>query len=84
MYFIVSWVLLQLAVILEGSLNLPSWFDTFVTVMVLLGFPIAMIVTWAFELTPDGIKLTEVTKRKNQIPEKTGQRIDMILSLIHI
>ena len=84
MYFIVSWVLLQLAVILEGSLNLPSWFDTFVTVMVLLGFPIAMIVTWAFELTPDGIKLTEVTKRKNQIPEKTGQRIDMILVVLLI
>ena len=83
-YFIVSWVLLQLAVILEGSLNLPSWFDTFVTVMVLLGFPIAMVFAWAFELTPEGLKLTEVNNKKNHIPEQTGQRIDIILAALLI
>lgn len=84
MYFIVSWVLLQLSVVLEGSLNLPSWFDTFVTVMVLLGFPVAMIFAWAFEMTPEGFKLTETTDKKNTIPKQTGQRLDMALAALLI
>ena len=51
-----SWLIIQLGIALETSLNLPSWFDTFVTTFVLVGFPFVMIITWAFEVTPDGIR----------------------------
>ena len=53
-YVVVSWLIIQLAIALETALNLPGWFDTVVTTLVLIGFPIAMIVTWGLELTPDG------------------------------
>jgi TolB-like protein/Tfp pilus assembly protein PilF len=80
MYFVVSWLLLQLAVVLEGSLNLPSWFDTFVTVIVMLGFPVAMVLAWAFEMTPEGIKPTESVDREISIRQETGQRLDLLLA----
>lgn len=52
-----GWILAQVAVTLETSLNLPGWFDTAIVSTLLLGFPVALILAWAFEITPDGVKL---------------------------
>ena len=41
LYAVVGWLLMQLAVVLETTLLLPTWFDTFITIVVLLGFPLA-------------------------------------------
>ncbi|MEM6531741.1 MAG: hypothetical protein AAF654_03925 [Myxococcota bacterium] len=57
-YLVVAWLLLQLAGVLESALNLPEWFDGVVTALVLLGFPVALVLAWAFELTPDGVRRT--------------------------
>lgn len=54
-YVVASWVLAQVANTLEESLGLPDWFDGVVVAFLLLGFPIAIILAWAFELTPDGV-----------------------------
>lgn len=58
LYLVVAWLLLQASNILESSLRLPSWFDGLVTALVLLGFPLALVFAWAFEVTPEGVKLT--------------------------
>ncbi|MEL6183984.1 MAG: hypothetical protein AAFU79_05100 [Myxococcota bacterium] len=58
LYLVVAWLLLQAANILESSLGLPPWFDGLVVALILLGFPLAMVIAWAFEVTPEGIKLT--------------------------
>lgn len=58
LYLVVAWLLLQAAALLEGALNLPEWFDGLVTALVLLGFPVALLLAWAFELTPDGVRRT--------------------------
>jgi hypothetical protein len=55
-YALVAWLLVQVAVALEDSMGLPDWFDGVVVAALIIGFPIALIVAWAFELTPDGIK----------------------------
>jgi TolB-like protein len=55
-YLIVAWLLVQLADILLGNFGAPSWvFQSFVTVLV-LGFPLALFLAWALELTPDGVR----------------------------
>ena len=54
-YVVASWVLAQVANTLEESLGLPDWFDGVVVAFLLLGFPIAIILAWAFELTPEGV-----------------------------
>jgi len=58
-YLVVGWILIQLAALLEGSLGLPEWFDAVVIGFLGLGFPIALILAWAFEVTPEGIRKTE-------------------------
>ena len=58
-YLIATWLLIQLADTLFPILNLPDWSVRLVTVFLLIGFPIAVILAWAFEMTPDGIKRAE-------------------------
>ena len=67
LYLIVGWLLMQVANHLEEALNLPGWFDTFVTMVVLIGFPIAVILAWAFELTPEGVKRTDTLDEVNRL-----------------
>ncbi len=59
LYTVVAWLLVQLAVTVEAPLNLPDWMDTFVIVLVLVGFPLALILSWAYDLTPTGIERTK-------------------------
>jgi TolB-like protein/Flp pilus assembly protein TadD len=59
-YGVVAWLLLQAASILFPTFEAPSWTMKVFVAMTALGFPIALIIAWAFELTPEGIKRTEV------------------------
>ena len=55
-YLVASWLLLQIAATVAPILNLPPWFEELVFALLALGFPIALIFAWAFELTPDGVR----------------------------
>jgi adenylate cyclase len=57
-YGVVSWVLIQVADVGAPALLLPDWFVSFVTFCLFLGFPIAMVLAWAYDLTPHGIEST--------------------------
>ncbi len=57
-YAVVAWIVIQVAVATFPSLLIPEWALRLVIMCVLLGFPISLIIAWAFELTPDGIKTT--------------------------
>src|SRR5687767_2890180 len=58
-YAVVGWLLLQLASILFPTFEAPSWVMKVFVALVAAGFPIALVVAWAFELTPEGIKRTD-------------------------
>ena len=58
-YAIVGWLLVQIATQVFPFLDIPNWVVRLVIVLVAVGFPIALVVAWAFELTPEGIKRTE-------------------------
>ncbi len=57
-YAVVAWLLVQIVDIVNDPLNLPAWFDTVAIVSLMLGFPIAMVVAWAFDITPAGVVRT--------------------------
>jgi len=61
-YLVASWLLLQISATLAPVLSLPPWFEELVFTLLALGFPIALIFAWAFELTPDGVKRDTGTK----------------------
>src|SRR5436189_5102375 len=58
-YAIVGWLLIQIATQVFPFLEIPNWVVRLVIALVAIGFPIALIIAWAFEITPEGIKRTE-------------------------
>jgi len=55
-YAIVAWLLLQVAEVTFEPLHVPDWVMTMVVLLAIIGFPIALVLAWAFDLTPDGIE----------------------------
>jgi TolB-like protein/Tfp pilus assembly protein PilF len=58
-YAIVGWLVMQIAATVVPALHLSDAIMSAVVLLVILGFPIALILAWAFELTPEGIKRTD-------------------------
>ena len=74
-YAVVGWLVIQVAATIVPALHLPSTITTAVVVLVLLGFPIALVLAWAFELTPEGIKRTEDVAPDASITRRTGRKL---------
>ena len=55
-YAIVSWLLLQVADVILDNIEAPAWVFQAILLLLVIGFPLALIFAWAFELTPEGIK----------------------------
>jgi TolB-like protein/Flp pilus assembly protein TadD len=59
-YIIVGWILMQIGEVTFEALTLPPWALTLLILIILLGFPIALILAWAYEVTPEGIRKDSV------------------------
>src|SRR5213076_3547439 len=58
-YGVVAWLLMQIATQVFPFLEIPNWVVRLVIMLIVIGFPIALVIAWAFELTPQGLKRTE-------------------------
>jgi adenylate cyclase len=65
-YAVVGWLLVQVATQVFPFLEIPNWVVRLVIALVVVGFPIALVIAWAFEATPEGIKRTEVADAKHE------------------
>src|SRR3984893_18082420 len=65
-YAVVGWLLAQVATQIFPFLEIPNWVVRLVIVLIAIGFPIALVIAWAFEATPEGIKRTEVADAKHE------------------
>src|SRR5437660_924519 len=58
-YAVIAWLLVQVATQVFPFLEIPNWIVRLVIALVVIGFPISLVIVWAFEATPEGIKRTE-------------------------
>jgi len=65
-YAVVAWLLMQVASQIFPFFDIPNWVVRLVVLLLVIGFPIALIIAWAFETTPEGIKRTEVADAAGQ------------------
>jgi TolB-like protein/Tfp pilus assembly protein PilF len=65
-YAVVAWLLMQIASQIFPFFEIPNWVVRLVVLLLIIGFPIALIVAWAFEVTPEGIKRTEAADAAGQ------------------
>jgi TolB-like protein/Tfp pilus assembly protein PilF len=78
-YAIVAWLLLQAASILFPTFEAPPWTMKVFVAVIALGFPIALVLAWAFELTPEGIKRAEDVDLSKSVRRKTGRKLDFFI-----
>jgi len=65
-YAIVGWLLVQVATQVFPFFEIPNWAVRLVVLLIVIGFPIALVIAWAFELTPEGLKRTEDVDRATE------------------
>src|SRR6266436_473648 len=58
-YAVVGWLLVQITTQVFPIFEIPNWALRLIVLAIIIGFPIALVIAWAFELTPEGLKRTE-------------------------
>ncbi len=72
-YLVVAWLIMQVVDVVSGPLLLPDVFARIVIVVLAIGFPIAVVLSWAFDLTPEGVVKDHGTVQRG------GRRIEYVL-----
>jgi TolB-like protein/Flp pilus assembly protein TadD len=78
-YAVVAWLLIQAASILFPTYEAPVWVMKVFVAAVLLGFPIALVIAWAFEMTPEGMKRTENVSPDEVIPQWSRRKFAALI-----
>jgi TolB-like protein len=83
-YAVSAWVLLQIVDLVLENISAPEWVMQVFMLAVAIGFPIALIFAWAFEMTPDGVKLEKDVDRSQSVTKQTAQRMNrnIIIALV--
>jgi TolB-like protein/Tfp pilus assembly protein PilF len=79
-YVVVAWLLIQVATQVFPFFSIPNWVVRLVVLLAIIGFPIAVVCAWAFEITPEGIKLEGDVDRK--ITRKTGRKLTALIVIV--
>ena len=83
LYAVASWLIMQVAEVVIALANLPDWIGPSILVLLAVGFPIALIFSWFYEITPEGISLEKDVARSESIVHVTGRRLDfLVISLL--
>jgi TolB-like protein/Tfp pilus assembly protein PilF len=78
-YAVVAWLLIQAATQVFPFFEIPNWAIRLVVLLLIIAFPIALILAWAFELTPEGIKRAEDVDPSQSITRRTGRTLDFLI-----
>lgn len=75
-YAVVAWLVVQIAAAVLPNVDAPRWIIQTIFVLLLLGFPVALLLAWAYEITAEGIKRTEEVPVEASVTRATGQRLN--------
>ncbi|MFT5140862.1 MAG: TolB-like protein/Tfp pilus assembly protein PilF [Rhodothermales bacterium] len=78
-YGVVSWVLLQIVDLVLDNITAPDWIMHVFMLFVGLGFVVALVIAWAYEMTPEGIKREADVDRSQSVVADTGHKLDRII-----
>jgi adenylate cyclase len=81
-YIVLAWIIMQVGDTLAPALHLPESVNSVLAFFLILGFPLAVFFAWAFELTPDGLKLEKNVERDTSITPITGQKLDRTIIVL--
>jgi TolB-like protein len=82
LYLVGSWVLLQVADVLFGLLELPGWSLRLVAAILVLGFPVALVFAWVYEMTPEGLKPAHTVAPEHSISSQTARKLNTVITVV--
>lgn len=84
-YLVAGWVVLQIADLVLENIGAPDWVMQTLMLMLALGFPLVLLFSWAFELTPEGIRREKDVVRDESITRQTAHKLDrMTVGLLFV
>jgi TolB-like protein/Flp pilus assembly protein TadD len=83
-YAVIAWLLIQAASILFPTFEAPVWVMKVFVVIIAAGFVIALVIAWAFEMTPEGMKRTEDLRPDEKIPQWSRRKFAALILIIAI
>lgn len=83
-YAVIGWLLAQVADVAFDAFGAPDWVPKSVLFVLLLGFPVAVLFAWAFEMTPEGVKREKDVDRSQSITDHTGQKLNRVIIAVLI
>ena len=84
LYLVAAWLLLQVTDVLSSLLKLPGWAGSFVVMLLLLGFPIMLMVSWVYEMTPEGLRREKDIDHSESVSDETGPMTIVLLVLLPV
>lgn len=78
-YAVVGWILVEVSSVVLPGFGAPEWVFKVVMYLVILGFPLALLFAWAFELTPEGLKREKDIDRSQSITAQTGKKLNFVI-----
>jgi TolB-like protein/Tfp pilus assembly protein PilF len=82
LYLVAAWLSLQVTDVLASLLPLPKWAGSLVVLLLVLGFPIILIASWVYEMTPEGLKLDKNVNRSQSVSHETGRKINTLIIVL--
>ena len=82
LYVVASWLILQVTDVGMSLLGLPDWTGRFVFFLLLLGFPLVMVFSWAYEITPEGLKKERDVPRDESITRETARKLNTAVAVL--
>ena len=79
LYVVTTWLIMQAAEVVMTLAALPDWIGRLTLILLAIGFPIALIFSWFYELTPEGISLEKEVRAGESITQATGRRLDFVV-----
>src|SRR5262245_22644533 len=83
-YAVASWLLIQIATQVFPFFEIPNWAVRLVVLILIAGFPVALVFSWAFEITPEGIKRESDIEADKSITHHTGRKIVAITVVLAV
>lgn len=78
LYVVAAWLLLQVTDVLASLLPVPGWTGSFIFVLLVIGFPLVLIFSWVYELTPEGLKRESEVDPNQTVTRETGRKLNSL------
>ncbi len=78
-YVVVAWILIQVASIVLDIFNAPNWINQAFLIILIVGLPIWMVISWIYDITPEGLEITPKASEKQIAKELTNKRLNVLI-----